>query len=175
MKKIKKMTLKSSWHPKCRPRTLAALCLLRGSSLVILGRLPLWQPMGEGLRTSSWESAVLGDNPVSNGMGEGGLISELDRSQVFGTKLANQLPEAPVIHNSFSAFAQGSLLPTAVPGFQLFEKGLKEPHLWFWGSVRTRIYRHTFRPIFTPFPGFSSLLLLDSQGHGLCLGKRMAG
>lgn len=107
--------------------------------------------------------------------GGGGLISELDRSQVLGTKLANQLPEAPVIHNSFSAFAQGSLLPTAVPGFQLFEKGLKEPHLWFWGSVRTRIYGHTFRPIFTPFPGFSSLLLLDSQGHGLCLGKRMAG
>lgn len=71
-KKIKKMTVKSSWHPKCRPRTLAALCLLPGSSLVILGRLPLWQPVGEGLRTSSWESAVLGDNPVSNGMGEGG-------------------------------------------------------------------------------------------------------
>lgn len=159
-------------------QNLAALCLLPGSSLVILGRLLLWQPMGEGLRPSSWESAVLGDNPVSNGIGwsgEGGLISELDRSQVLGTKLANQLPEAPVIHNSFSAFAQGSPLPTPVPGFQLYEKGLKEPHLWFWGSVRTWIYGHTFRPIFTPFPGFSSLLLLDSQGHGLCLGKRMAG
>ena len=72
MKKINKMTLKSSWYPKCGLRTLAALCLLPGFSLVILGQLPSWQPMGEGLRPSSWESAVLGDNPVSNGMGWGG-------------------------------------------------------------------------------------------------------
>ena len=55
--------------------------------------------------------------PMGWGGGEGGLISELDRSQVLGTKLANQLPEAPVIHNSYSAFAQGFPLPTPVPGF----------------------------------------------------------
>lgn len=50
---------------------------------------------GGGAGAGSWESAVSGDYPVSNGGGRG-LISQLDWGQVLGTESAKQLPEALV-------------------------------------------------------------------------------
>ena len=40
-------------------------------------------------------------------MGGGGLISELDRGQVLGTKTAKQLPEAPVFITPFQPLPKG--------------------------------------------------------------------
>lgn len=93
MKKIKKMTLKSSWHPKCRPRTLAALCLLRGSSLVILGLTSFVATHGGGAEGPAAGSQLCLEQSRVQWDGRGAHF-RAGQEPGFGTKLANQLPEA---------------------------------------------------------------------------------
>lgn len=79
---------------------------------------------------------------------------------------------APQKKASESASAQGSS-PLTPEGYRRGGEGGFIPSSEV--QLRPRIMEITFRPIFILFSSFCPFLPLDSQGHGLCQGKRAAG
>lgn len=149
---------------------------------------PSGSPWGRGRGSAAGSQLCLKTIPCP--MGGRGLISELDRGQVFRTELAKQLPESPVFteppqpqsskrgwRGPQSQPLTGVSTPSPSKRFWLSDprKGVKAASSLVLRFKEDRDLWRYIQAYIPPCPSFRPFLLRNSQGHGLCQEKRVAG